>query len=57
MLESTEDLVAVFTGLTVLWVILGPLSNGVERGYRSGAGGAIGRGNRARRAVDRRTTR
>ena len=48
MIESIEDVVAVFVSLGVLWVIFGPLSNGRnrERGYGSDPEGAAGRGNR-----------
>jgi hypothetical protein len=48
MLESIEDVVAIFVSLGVLWVIFGPLSGGGhhEHGHRSGAEGAAGRGDR-----------
>jgi hypothetical protein len=49
MIESIEEVVAIFVSLGVLWVIFGPLSNGGthERGYRSDPeGAAAGRGNR-----------
>jgi len=48
VLESIEDVVAVFVSLGVLGVIFGPLSNGGhrERGYRSGPERASGRDDR-----------
>ena len=48
MLESTEDLIAVFVSLAVLWLVLGPRCNGGrdERGYPSGPEGGVGRGKR-----------